>query len=238
VSKEINIVCLKWGTKYQSHHVNKLYAAVKRHTTVDWKFHCFTDDAAGLVDGIAVHGLPHKNLEGWWHKLYLFSNDLPIPKGERIFFIDLDTLVTRNIDALLTHDCRSIVVLRDLYTGLAKTVTGTDNVGSGLMSWYHGDYPQVWDSFKKNPAAAIAQVKPHGDQKWVQLTATDRKYWQDLFPDKVVSFKVHCNSGLPSAASVVCYHGRPTIEESYSQTSTVWKWVIPPQKWVLEHWRE
>lgn len=234
----INVVCLKWGTKYRAHHVNKLFAAVRRNATVPVKFHCFTEDAAGLVPDIITHGLPFTSLDGWWHKLYLFSDKLPIPKGERIFFIDLDTLITKNIDALLNHDCKSLVVLRDLYTGLAKTVTGNDNVGSGLMSWYHGDYPQVWDTFIKNPTAAMAQVKPHGDQKWVQLHATKREYWQDLFPGKVVSFKVHCNSGLPKDAAIVCYHGRPTIEESYSQTNSVWKWVIAPQKWVLDHWRE
>ena len=234
----INIVCLKWGTKYGPDYVNKLYAALGRNTTYEFKFHCFTEDPSQLNSEIIIHPLPFNTLEGWWNKLYLFSNDIPIPKGEKIFFIDLDTLIVNNIDNLLTYDCKSIIVLRDLYTGIASSVIGNDNVGSGLMAWYHGDYETIWNTFVKNPDAAIKSVHPHGDQKWIQLHATKRVYWQDAFPDKVVSFKVHCNKGLPSEASIVCYHGRPSIPESAHQRNTVWKFDIMPQTWVLDHWKE
>ena len=29
------VICMKWGTKYGSEYVNRLYNMVKRHTTVD-----------------------------------------------------------------------------------------------------------------------------------------------------------------------------------------------------------
>lgn len=234
----INIVCLKWGKKYGPEYVNRLYAGVKRNTTVEFKFHCFTEDTTDLNPEVITHPLPFDTLEGWWNKLYLFSNDLPIPLGEKIFFIDLDTLIVSNIDELLTLDCKPIVVLRDFYTGIAMSVVGNDNVGSGLMSWYHGDYENIWTTFIKNPTAAMQELHPHGDQKWVQKHAPNRQYWQDVSLDKVVSFKVHCNTSLPSRAAIVCYHGRPSIPESYSQRNVVWKYDIPPMPWVLKHWRE
>ena len=236
--KPINIITLKWGTKYQSHYVNKLYSGIKRNTTIPIRFHCFTEDKTGLFEDIIPHPLPYKQLSTWWNKLYLFSNELPFEQKETLFYVDLDTVITRNIDAILSYDPVKLVVLRDFYTGLARTVIGNDNIGSGLMSWHHGDYTNVWESFIKDPIAAINSIKPHGDQRWTQKCVIDRLYWQDLFKDQIVSFKVHCNNGLPNLARIVCYHGKPSIPESYSKRNQVWKYDIPPQRWVLSHWRE
>jgi hypothetical protein len=235
----INIICLKWGTKYGPEYVNRLFYGVKRNTTRSFKFHCFTDDATGIIADVIIHDLPFKNsLEGWWNKVYLFSNDLPMSTGEKIFFVDLDTLITNNIDGVLDHDPHAITVLRDFYTGIAKTVVGDDNIGSGLMSWYHGQYFDIWDDFIKDPQAAIMSVRPHGDQRWIQKKIVGRMYWQDTFSNQIVSFKVHCRQGLPEQASIVCYHGTPSIPDSATQSSRSWKFVIDPQPWVLNHWKD
>lgn len=235
----INIICLKWGTKYTTEYVNRLYYGVKRNATVPFKFHCFTDDASNIAPGVITHDLPFKNsLEGWWNKVYLFSGDLPIQYGEKIFFIDLDTLITRNIDDLLNHDPQVITVLKDFYTGLARTVVGEDNIGSGLMSWIHGQYEYIWNDFIRDPQAAIMSVRPHGDQRWIQKNIKGRIYWQDAFPERVVSFKVHCAKGLPPEAAIVCYHGTPSIPDSAKQVNQSWKFVIEPQPWVLDYWKD
>ncbi|MEE1122464.1 MAG: glycosyltransferase, partial [Acinetobacter pseudolwoffii] len=48
-SPEQNIViCMKWGTKYGSEYVNRLYNMVKRHTTVDFQMVCLTDRTEGI----------------------------------------------------------------------------------------------------------------------------------------------------------------------------------------------
>lgn len=237
-TKHINILCLKWGDKYHSHYVNKLFSGIKRNTTIPFKMHCFTDDPVGLFEDIAVHKLPYNTLQSWWNKLFLFSNELPFLPGEKLFYIDLDTIIIKNIDHILLHDPNKIIVLRDFYTGLARTVVGNNNVGSGLMSWRHGNYTYIWKEFIKNPKESIESVKPHGDQKWIQNIVTDRLYWQDIFPDQVSSFKVHCNSGLPSKSRIVCFHGKPSIPESYSKRNRVWKYDILPQHWVTNYWRE
>lgn len=236
--KPIKIICLKWGEKYQAHYVNKLYAGIARNTTVPFELHCFTENTHGLSNRIITHPLPYNTIQSWWNKLYLFSNEIGFEPGEKLFYIDLDTLIVRNIDSILRYEPDRMVILRDFYTGLARTVVGTDNVGSGLMYWRHGDYTHVWDSFIANPQRAIEAVKPHGDQKWIQIQIPDRIYWQDVFPDQIISFKVHCNSGLPRMASIICYHGKPSIPESYSKRNRVWKYDIPPQQWVRSHWRE
>lgn len=230
-----NVVCLKWGKKYGPDYVNKLYASVKRHTTLPFTFHCFTEDSVGINPEIVVHDLPFKTLEGWWNKLYLFSKDMPITG--RIFYIDLDTVITASLDDLMSHNT-GFVVLRDFFTGLARGLETQDNVGSGLMSWEAGNHTQLWDTFIANPAGAVNEMRPHGDQKWVQKIQLERQYWQDLYPAQVVSFKVHCREGLAPDARLICYHGTPTIPQSISQKCKAQWWTIAPQPWVADHWRE
>lgn len=239
MSAPVHVICLKWGTKFGPEYVNRLYQAIKRNTNVSFLFHCFTDDATNILPEVIIHDLPFKkDLVGWWNKVYLFSDDMPIARGEKIFFVDLDTLITGSIDSLLNHDPSVITVLKDFYTGLAKTVVGHDNIGSGLMSWYHGSYPHIWNEFIRNPTAAIKSVEPHGDQRWIQKLIKSRIYWQDAFPGRVVSFKVHCSQGLPPGAAVVCYHGTPNIPDSATKRNRSWKFVLEPQRWVLDHWRD
>lgn len=234
---KINIVCLKWGTKFGPEYVNNLYNGIARNTSVEFSFHCLTDDATGLTDKIITHDLPYAVLDGWWNKLYLFSNELQLTKGEKIFYVDLDTVITGNLDDIINHDCKHITVLRDFYTGLAKSVVGNDNVGSGLMSWYHGDYTFIWDSFIENPEIAIESVHPHGDQKWIQNCISDRIYWQDVVPNQVVSFKVHCKEGLPDDARIICYHGKPSIPESITNYTKDWIWNLTPAPWIGDYWK-
>jgi len=232
---------LKYGTLYDSSYVNRLYSGVKRNTTVPFKFHCFTDDPTGINSDVEIHDLPH-DLPGvgWWQKLYLFSNEMPI-QG-RIFYIDLDTLITGNIDEIISHNT-GFTVLHDFF--LIRTPMrqdkwglGSEAVGSGVLSWEAGKHTQIWDEFIRKPQQAVASLHPHGDQKWIQMHQKDRLYFQDLFPNQLVSFKVHCRNGLPSKARIVCYHGKPSIPESITTTTKVQGYVIPPTEWVKEFWRE
>jgi hypothetical protein len=232
----INIVCLKWGTKYGPEYVNRLYASVKRNTTVPFKFWCFTDDATGIWAEVNTVPLPCAGqLDSWWNKLHLFSQDIPIVPGQWIFYVDLDTLIVDNIDAILSVRSKNLVVLRDFYHGVKKTAT---LVGSGLMMWKHGLYYQIWKNFIPNPKKHIERAGTYGDQWWIEQRVKDFTFWQDLFPDQVVSFKVHCRKGLPDEARIVCYHGRPSIPESITETTVLGKMTIAPQPWVLKHWRD
>ena len=232
----INIVCLKWGTKYGPEYVNRLYAGVKRNSTIEFKIWCFTDDPTGIIPEVTTVPLPYADqLDSWWNKLNLFSNDIPIPQGDWIFYIDLDTLIVDNIDTLLASRYPSMVVLKDFYHGIVKSA---NQIGSGLMCWEHGKYDYLWSKFITNPKKHIASAGTYGDQWWIEQKVKNVMLWQDFFPDQIVSFKVHCRKGLPEKAKIVCYHGKPSIPDSAINTSVVNKWTIAPQPWVLKHWRE
>lgn len=48
----VNILSVKWGTRYDSEYVNKLYRGIKNNCTKKFKFYCFTDDSTGLLSDI------------------------------------------------------------------------------------------------------------------------------------------------------------------------------------------
>ena len=49
-SEMVNILCLKWGTRYGADYVNYIYRGVKAHLNRPFRFVCVTDDPSGLVD--------------------------------------------------------------------------------------------------------------------------------------------------------------------------------------------
>ncbi len=223
-----NIICLKHGTKFDADYVNKLYYGVKRNTTVDFTFHCFTEDSEGLNINIKVHSLPKfDNVEGWWYKLYLFSEDIDI-EG-RILYIDLDTLITGNIDHYITQN-EGFVVLQDLW---AKG----DNVGSALMSYEVGKHKHVWDIFIKDPAAAKQKIFPHGDQKIIQAHQSKRIYWQILFPNEIISFKSNNAKEPTKDVKIICFHGIPSIKNAINTTTKVQRFILTPAKWIEKYWK-
>src|ERR1044071_4309563 len=54
----VNIICMKWGTKFGPEYVNRLHSMVSRHLAREHRFICFTDDSSGLDAGIQTLPLP------------------------------------------------------------------------------------------------------------------------------------------------------------------------------------
>lgn len=229
----INIVCLKWGTKFTPQYVNRLYYGFKRNTTLPFTFHCFTDDTKGLDADIVTHPLPRKDLEGWWYKVYFFSKEFPI--SGRIFFADLDTLIVGNVDHILMYH-GGFAGLRDFYK-VEKNPQATD-FQSSVMSFNAHEHSHIWENFIKDPIGIVKSIKPHGDQTWIGRQQPKRVYWQDLYPNQFVSYKVHCLKGLPEQARIVCYHGIPSIADSITKTTRAQGRVCNPAKWVEDYWRD
>jgi hypothetical protein len=225
-----NIVCLKWGTKFSPDYVNNLYAGFKRNVTVPFKFFCVTENPAGLNSEINIIPLPKLGLEGWWNKVWMFSKDFPIQ--DRVVFADLDTLIVGNVDHLITHEA-DLLGCKDFYN-IIKNVT---TFQSSFMSFVPAKLHHVWDNFYPKAKQIAQQMHPMGDQVWIDRQTKAKAYWQDMFPNQVVSYKVACLKGIPPDARVICYHGRPSIIESFTMTVTAQSRVCTPQLWVKDHWR-
>jgi hypothetical protein len=159
-------------------------------------FECLTD-----IDIPGVKCTPLKRKwPGWWSKLELFDPELP---GD-FLFVDLDTVITGPLDDILAVN--KLTLLRDFYRDGKKLKEG---LGGGLMYLPHKARHPVWDDFTANPTLSM-RLFSRGDQfLFEQHYLSTAARWQDVVPDQVISYKVHCVHGIPEEARVVCFHGKP-----------------------------
>ena len=96
-SLEYNVIVVKWGDKFTSEHVNRLYRMAKRNITLPFNFYCYTEDSSGIYDEVNIVPLDTSlDLEKWWWKLTLFKQN-NLGNGVNLFF-DLDVVIQSNID--------------------------------------------------------------------------------------------------------------------------------------------
>lgn len=201
----LNIVCIKWGDLYGPEYVNILFDMVRRNlkTYTKGRFICFTDDAEGLDPEITVKPLPEQ-VTGWWNKIYLFKEGL-FPKGDRILYLDQDTVISGKIDDIVKYE-GDFAILRDFYR--------PDHCQGSCFAWTPTVFSeaiwQAWESAKRPEFKG-------GDQEWIEKVAELHNFkmdiLQDLFPEKFVSYKAHCRNSLPRGAKIIIFHGLPRPHE-------------------------
>lgn len=193
----ITVVCVRQGEKFSPDYVNILYAGVKKNLD-QFRFICVTDNGQ-YDDGIETVKLP-ENLAGWWGKLWLFSKDFQERCTERILFLDLDTIITGPLEELAKYN-GEFCILRDFYR--------PDGYGSGLMAWNRGFGTHIWERWDGEGRPRI----DGGDQAWIEKCVEKADLWQDIYPGKVCSYKVHAEQWPPNGTSIVCFHGFPKPHE-------------------------
>lgn len=199
----LNVVCVNAGN-YEGRgvqYVRALNDMVRRNLPAGYpgRFIVFTDDREDYGPEIERRDLPCPFLTGWWHKLSLFKPGVFEP-GERVLFLDLDTLITGRLDPIADY-AGEFAILRDVYrpTGLQSSV----------MAWSVSPRSHaIWEMWLE----AGSPQTPGGDQTWIEQAIGPHDIWQDILPDAFVSYKV--TSGEPPAkASVVIFHGHPRPHE-------------------------
>ena len=236
ITNQNYILCLKHGSKYSADYVNRLYSMVSRHCTLDFKFVCLTEDSTNLNPDILIIPLP-SNLQGWWCKPYMFSDDLGL-KGS-ILYMDLDVVIANNIDHLFLYEKDHWCTIRDF---TRKMRPSWEKYNSSVIRFNSGQLSHLWESFKTDHLKV--QAKYFGDQDW--LYDVTKNLPAKLFPDEwIQSWKweirktkdfapggVRGNRTLrtiehvvPKSDCCICvFHGDPNPEHC-------------ADPWVVDNWR-
>lgn len=185
-----SVVCVKHGDKYGPEYVNRLYAMVRRNCSSLPGFVCFTENGEGLDADIQVQPLPGAGLAGWWNKVALFRRDLPGVTG-RVLYLDLDVVVTGNLDPLLCHPGDFVIMDNDYVPGF----------NSSVMLFEAGARPEIFENFVEADMARL-----DGDQDWIALKAPDAELWPHLW---CVPYRLRAAIAPPSETKVVAFSGRP-----------------------------
>jgi len=216
--------CVNYGTKYDVKYVQNLYNMVKRNTTMPYKFVCFTDHVKlpKLVEGdIEVRQFKYHDLDGWWNKMQLFNEC-----EEETLYMDLDVVITGNIDCFFTHEPEAEFV------GMNDFNPATEQFNSSIMRWKRTKGEQIWKEFDRDrpfyyrmfgdQVATSHIVKKETTTKSFPDAWTQSYKWFDRKGERYPKAKQDFSHNGESIVTV--FHGHPNPHES-------------TQEWVKNAWK-
>src|SRR3954468_4364865 len=175
-----------WG-HYGEHYARRLASAVHRNLTEAHRFLCFTDTPRHLP-GMEQHPIRDMDLtrvKGCFARLRLFDpvwqRQLGLNPGDRVVNLDLDLVVTGELDPLFQgkDDFR---ILQDINT------TNPCPYNGSVWMFKAGARPDVWHDFSLE--AAQTKTKIHAfadDQGWFDYKMPEAAAWGP--PQGVYGFK-------------------------------------------------
>jgi len=166
------VVCIRVGDKYGSGYVDRLYRGLLRHTRRRFDFVC----------------LQEEKFPGWWNKLSLF------PPKERVVYLDLDLVITANIDFLFDYE-GPFCVWKDPWA---------EQLNTSVMSIAPGYGERIRQLFLANPKAIMREF--YGDQNFITAVVKKADFWP---ADKIKSYKADSLQAGPGEAAIVVFHGDP-----------------------------
>lgn len=192
------ITVLRTSDSYKKEYVDLIYDQCKKYAP-SLEFVCISDDP-----GVPGYQKMEHNWPRWWPKIEIFKIRGPV------LYVDLDTSIIKPIDEIVEKaSSHEFVSLRDFYKDKDKLER---SIGSGVMFW-RGDMSYLYEEFKKDPGKHMNECNSErwwGDQGFIEKhLKTDPVFWQQIVPNKIVSWKMHCKFGIPKDASIIAFHGKP-----------------------------
>lgn len=224
----VTVLCVLWGDKFSKDYVYNLKSAVARNTTVPHKFICLTDQVLEDVETLILR----PGLEGWWNKMQLFDGRV---KG-RIVYLDLDTLITGNIDWLMNYD-GPFAGIEDLGSVNSHQQHLKGKFQSGVVAWDSKDADWIWNDFNFRKGLATSAFRGDGEYLESIVPTHRRVLLQRRYPQQIKSYKYDVYPNNIGGSSIVCFHGRPSIIQSMTETVETSTKTYEPQSWVSEYWR-
>jgi hypothetical protein len=226
----VTVTCVYWGNKFSLDYVYNLKSAVKRNTTVPHNFVVYSDRAIPNVDTKILR----PGYEGWWNKMQLFD---PANKpGERIIYFDLDTIITSNIDWLL-QDTSWFMGIEDVGAVNKHQPHLKNRLQTGVMSWEFNPVSFIWNEFVLSYDRVIDSFRGDGEYLSSIINPYQRTLLQHKYPNKLKSYKYDVYPGPPKEeVSIVCFHGRPSIEQAMREAVTTPMATYKPQTWIKDYW--
>ena len=236
----VNVICMKWGTKYTSKDVNVLHSMVKRHLTIPYRFVCLTDDRNGISEEVECFDLPNIDVPAAkdvspWRKLGMFSEEIGDLSGKALF-LDFDIVIVDYIDCFFTFSNKFTIIenwtQKGRGIGNSSVYCYTIGAHSDVIQYYRNHIEEVTDQYSN-------------EQIYLSRKIGDIDYWPASW---CKSFKRHCIPPYiiryfrapvkPKDVKIVVFHGNPKPEDAIKGGffGNIWKY-IRPTSWIKDNWR-
>lgn len=240
------IICMKWGTRYGSEYVNRLYGAIQRQTTNPTRLVCFTDDPSGINDAVQIEPIPEINLPPDlinlpWRKLAMWKYPLADLEGD-VLFLDLDLVITGNLDTLFTYEPGRFCVIEN-WTQMGQ------NIGNTSVFRFPVDkYQHIFNDLQNDPQSILEKYRI--EQLYISREIDDMVFWpkewcvsfkHSLLPKWPMNFFI--TPKLPQDTRVVAFTGKPDQDEALAGNWPVKHWYkraykhVKPTLWIATHWQ-
>ncbi len=243
----VNVLCIKWGSKYGADYVNKLRSMVRRNLSLPHRFVCLTDNREGIENDIEVFDIPAVGIQDFdtrqpwtfahgWLKLTSFADPLYDLTGPTLF-IDLDVVIVDRINCFFEQPGEFLVIREwDKHDGTGNT---------SVYRYMAGRHRDALEYLRDHQTAALAKVR--NEQEFItSYLARQGKlgYWPESW---CRSFKRHCvprgvagwflPPRIPAGAKIIAFHGKPNPPDAIAGRSGKWYRRVLTTPWVAEHWR-
>lgn len=227
----VAVTCVFWGNKFSLDYVYNLKASVERNTIVPHKFVCYSDRAIPNVETRILR----PGYEGWWNKLQLF--DVGNKVSDRVVYLDLDTVITGSIDWLL-EDRSWFMGIEDVGAVNPHQPHLKNILQTGVMAWDFDPNSHIWNTFVLSYDRAVDTYRGDGEYLSSILNPYQRTLLQHKYTNALKSYKydVYPNK-LLQETSIVVFHGRPSIEQAFSETIKTPMATYEPQSWIKDYWK-
>ncbi len=207
------VICIKWGSKYGPHYVNRLYGMVSRHLTPPFRLVCFTDDQAGIRSEVECLPIPElgcaypSGTAGRWRKVVLWSSELGDLRGPALF-VDLDSVIVGSLDGYFAHGSPDDVVLARNWARPLKRLGQTS-----VFRFPVGRHAYMLEDFRADPQGTAERFRY--EQHYVSASIRGGiGFWPDPWTRH---FRLHClplfplryflKARIPKNARIVTFPG-------------------------------
>ncbi len=253
-STPVNVLCLKWGTRYPADFVNRLYRGVQRHLHRPFRFVCVTDDPKGLDAGISCESFPPPPPEMGNHswpnifvKLMIFKDGFANLRGTTLF-LDIDQIITGDLDCFFDYKPGEFCIIRnwiELRKRLFRRVPSVGN--SSCFRFEAGEMNWAYEKFLAEHEKAMNQRYFRTEQAFMTYAVASRQAVNWWPTDWVRSFKRSCERPWPlnhilaprfvPGTRILCFHGNPDPDQAIAgfKGRHLNTWTLPAP-WVAELW--
>jgi hypothetical protein len=162
----LQIVCVKWGSKYGPGDVNRLYDAVAAHASVPFRFLCVTDQrGGGYRGGIEFKPFPPFSLSfdemkvGCRLKLSAFAPAVTEADAAPAILIDLDTMILGDVARIAEQIARrpALYMLNNSFLPLWRVQRRLRRFlgeryyfgNSSVVAFYPGQFRHIYEDFNR-----------------------------------------------------------------------------------------